>query len=71
MRRETDPAINDRIEIMIDDCKELRALEEEMRDGISNYVEHFKKIKPIWEELSHLGLPDNELERIKRGDYDD
>lgn len=71
MRKEIDPAIQDRVEIMIDECKELRALEEEMRDGISNYVEHFKKVKPLWEELQYLGVSETELERMKDGHYDE
>ena len=70
MTKEIDPAIQDRVEIMIEECKELRVLEEEMRDGISNYVEKFKQIKHIRDELINLGISEHELEKIKEGEYD-
>ena len=41
-----------------------------MRDGISNYVEHYKKIKKIRDDLLYY-LSESEVEKIAEGYYDD
>ena len=70
MTKKTDPLIEDAIESALPEFKELRLLEEEMREGIKNYVEQFKKTLPFVDRLKYLGASEDEIQEMKDGHHD-
>lgn len=71
MRKQIDPEIDQAVEEALPKFRELRLLEEEMREGITNYIEHHKEINRFVERLHSLGVPDHEVQKMKEGNYDD
>ena len=71
MTKKVDPLIEDAIESALPEFRELRLLEEEMREAIKNYVEHFKETLPFVDRLKYLGASEDEIQQMKDGDYDE
>lgn len=71
MRKQINPEIDQAVEEALPEFKELRLLEEEMREGITNYIEHHKEINRFVDRLHSLGVPDHEIQKLKEGNYDD
>lgn len=71
MRKQIDPEIDQAVEEALPEFRELRLLEEEMREGITNYIDCHKEINRFVERLHSLGVPDYEIQKMKEGNYDD
>lgn len=71
MRKQIDPEIDQAVEEALPEFRELRLLEEEMREGITNYINCHKEINRFVERLHSLGVPDHEVQKMKEGNYDD
>ena len=67
----TDPLIKDAIETALPEFRELRLLEDEMREAINKYVEHFKDTLPFCNQLKNLGVSEVEIQKMKDGHYDE
>ena len=70
MRKQIDPEIDQAVEEALPEFRELRLLEEEMREGITNYIDCHKEINRFVERLHSLGVPDYEIQKMKEGNYD-
>ena len=71
MIKQIDPEIDQAVEEALPKFRELRLLEGEMREGITNYIEHHKEINRFVERLYLLGVSDHEVQKMKEGNYDD
>lgn len=71
MRKQINPEIDQAVEEALPEFRELRLLEEEMREAITNYIEHHKEINRFVDRLHSLGVPDHEIQQLKEGNYDD
>lgn len=67
----TDPLIKDAIETALPEFRELRLLEDEMREAINKYVEKFKDTLPFSNQLKNLGVSEVEIQKMKDGEYDE